>query len=925
MALDTSVRPEILDVLGRLRGRIRKYVFFEGLAWVLVVLAAVFWITLGLNYGYFKLSNLELPRWFRIVLIAAAVLTVIGVVAVLLFQRLLKSIRTKALALVLERRFPNLDDRLVTAVELEQSRTGAETPLTEAMLVRTVDNVAHDARELKVSEVFHKSPLRKALALAVVLVGSVVAFGVLNSTALGYWVKAFVGLEEIYWDRDTLLAARVISDPGERVKEFQEEPRRYVYRHPRGSDFTLSVLVPEEHQGKQLIVPDEVQFEYELDEGRGGATISMTKTDDREFRQTVGNLLDGMTFWVRGGDYVNRNEYRVEIVDPPVVDQVILETRYPAYTGLPAENKVVDGSQVSVPMETNFIMAGRANKSLTRLRLETDMVHLSVLRRVIDREGNVVQEPSAKLEILSRDAIPYVELPLIEGFAEQVMPDLNMADLDVRAEMKAALDKFDKRKKELAEKELGEWTDEDRQDDGEIKRQEAELAEFDKKLKMFRLPMVPASDAAALLNPPLISPAAALTNVGGWDNLLQAAGTSRWLSAPISEIPLPASTLMRIYLHDTDDIRSADPSRLTINGIEDKPPLVEANFHGIGEFITPKASIPVGGKILEDYGIVEARFEYKVLSSKGEVLTGPEWRKAEFDKPPASGQKSFVFEAVVDTDEEGNDIIEPYLRFDVSKIVLQDSTGVRGVKPGEQLLLTVYTRDGDNINGPHEVRQRPKPEYLFKVVSRDELLAILYQKNLSLLARFEQIIKEIEIVEKDLFKSGEEADQMKTLKDNGEQEEEGYGVLRSSVSSISKRSVQQINKNHAESREVYYSFEAILQEMANNAIESGAMVKKLQELIIRPLRRINDEDFPNVDRALVKFKDVHENGDDPHEAIEDSIAEVQSMLAAMRLVLNEIRELASYQELANNLKKMIEATEAAKRKAAKEQTDRLFD
>ena len=67
------------------------------------------------------------------------------------------------------------------------------------------------------------------------------------------------------------------------------------------------------------------------------------------------------------------------------------------------------------------------------------------------------------------------------------------------------------------------------------------------------------------------------------------------------------------------------------------------------------------------------------------------------------------------------------------------------------LILTVYTEDGDNINGPHIVRQKPQPEYIFKVVSQDELLAILYQKELGLLSRFQQIITEVKGVEADLI------------------------------------------------------------------------------------------------------------------------------------------------------------------------------
>ena len=139
-------------------------------------------------------------------------------------------------------------------------------------------------------------------------------------------------------------------------------------------------------------MPEDVEWDYTLDNGRGGATLNMSKTGDREFRQTVSNLLDGMTFTIRGHDFVNRKPFRVVIVDPPVIDQMKLERTYPDYTGLnlqfePANEEdrkqrekenSCSGSHVSLPMETQIVMQATSNKPLVGVRVEGQNFRLTV-------------------------------------------------------------------------------------------------------------------------------------------------------------------------------------------------------------------------------------------------------------------------------------------------------------------------------------------------------------------------------------------------------------------------------------------------------------------------------------------------------------------------------------------------------------------
>src|SRR5688500_74229 len=111
--------------LKRLRGYIRAYVFCEGLLMALICVCLWFWFTFTLDFSlqYFFAIDLLDQGWAGR---AARWTLAVGFAALLLFflvwyiaRRIFREFRSDALALVLEKRFPELlGDRLITAVEL---------------------------------------------------------------------------------------------------------------------------------------------------------------------------------------------------------------------------------------------------------------------------------------------------------------------------------------------------------------------------------------------------------------------------------------------------------------------------------------------------------------------------------------------------------------------------------------------------------------------------------------------------------------------------------------------------------------------------------------------------------------------------------------------------------------------------------------
>jgi len=800
---------EAVSVLDRLRSRIRSYVLWEGIALVVVLLGALFWGSFLVDWCYFQLSRLELPRWFRAtVLIAGIGLLAAGAVSWIAL-RLFRAFRTKALALVLERRFPELDDRLITAVEAAEGTEAGASPITSAMLRHTIVEAARTASGLDLGSVFDRKPLRRAIVTASVLVASIFGLAVTNSAAMERWVAGYLGLRNGYWPRETELIVKVIVQPGDRVREFTDGR----YKHPKGSDLSIQIeVVP----GKKA--PEQVRLDARLANGRGNVRAYLTRVGDQPFRHTLAGLLDDADIWVTGGDFVNARPYRVQVVQPPEVQSVMLHCLYPEYTGLNerVEGKAVrakqqvNGAQTSLPLATDFILDLTANKPLRHIRIEGDAGtdRWEIELRVPDATGPAAvsrpEWPPETISLKSQDGRPEIRVPFPASAAQAIWSSKHDAVV---------------------------------------------------------LPFVLAPDAAASL------PA----------KLRAAAESNQPIEFPL---PLPPDAMIRISLEDTDQIQSTAPAKFTINGIVDQPPLVTTELKGIGSSITRKARIPVAGMLTDDYGVVSARFDYKVDDAEA-------WAPREFQSSPPRSLREFELRR---TEEE------PFERFDVLPLDLS-------IK--QRLTVAVSARDGCIVGEAHRALGQ---KYVFNIVSEEELLSMLYVREINIRKRFEQIITEMKQSRGVLGKARGQADEAAALKRReAKPDDEKLVTLALGLSSGADRSLQAIRKNAVETAGVETSFADIREELVNNAADTPLLLERLDGKIIAPLHRINGTDFPSADTSLGLFKLALEKKTDPTGSMDEATDTLDAMIEKMELILVEMRELAKFHEVVEQLKANIKA------------------
>src|SRR5262249_12152925 len=152
--------------LQKLRWRIRLYIGIEASLLVLFFVAVWFWISFAFDFGTFALLRfdyvLRLTEDFsestavtvRVVLLCV-ILAVLGFVAARAFLRLFRRFRDASLALVLERRFPKqLGDRLITAVELADTKLAEKYGYSQATIDHTLQDAANPVRQVPFGKVF---------------------------------------------------------------------------------------------------------------------------------------------------------------------------------------------------------------------------------------------------------------------------------------------------------------------------------------------------------------------------------------------------------------------------------------------------------------------------------------------------------------------------------------------------------------------------------------------------------------------------------------------------------------------------------------------------------------------------------------------------------------------------------------------------
>ena len=778
----------------------------SGLLHVMSVAITVFWLTAGIDAGWFALQKLELPVGLRVILLVAMLGGGAWLTCRHVLMPLFSQIRDTDIALLLERHFPQFQDRLITTVEGTHGYP-AGGPVVSSMLSRTADQANTVAGTVQADDVFDFGPLKRRGVVSGMLLLSLVGCSFVQPGALERWCSAFVLCKESYHLRTSALDFFVIAQPGDRHVEFRAVGDDRLHLHPRGADLELVMVVPDDNSpaGKPWVVPQRARVDVIRSDGTTSRTY-ISATTDNQFRFILTRLQEPVSIEVLAGDYRTPRPLNIRTVTPPGIDTIQLECSYPAYTGWNEQMEAtipVRGSEVALPLETEFQLQAVSNKPLHSVRIVTD------------------------------------------GF--ELAGDRASCTITSRNDQQIAL-----------------------QERGPLLSSDGMTIEASFRVITSSRPEDQAAGGAGITLPPEHHSADARHR------------SSR-------SLPISSNSSLRFFLHDEDDVTSATPESLRVRGIPDKPPVIAARTQGIGNSITRRAVIPMTGTIQDDYGLQSAGFQFLVDDET-------EWRPRPFRNVFPTGTAAYrLGEAESSTPEQ----------FSVQPLDLTE---------GQTLAVAVVAVDGCTISKPNATRAEP---IVFRIVSNEELLALLYSREINLRRRFEEVIQELDRVRDDLQFHQDVARRVET--DGADSKSED----RIGLTTCATRCGNSLRRQSNELTAVANSFDEIVSQLINNAIPPQQLAETMRSDIVQPLLAITEEPMDIADRSVSEFRVAAASGKAASELVAASIRDVASVITQLRAILENVRDMAEFHEALRDLKDILEEQQRILNETKKEQINNL--
>lgn len=332
---------------------------------------------------------------------------------------------------------------------------------------------------------------------------------------------------------------------------------------------------------------------------------------------------------------------------------------------------------------------------------------------------------------------------------------------------------------------------------------------------------------------------------------------------------LVSNTSLRFFLHDEDNVMSVSPETLRVQGIEDAAPVVVVQMTGIGNSVTRRARIPIAGKVRDDYGLQSAGFEFLVDDETS-------WRPRPFRATLQATSTEFDLARSAD---------EPFEYFELQPLELSE---------GQSLTLSVVAADGNPSPGPGLTRSTPFP---FQIVSDEELLSVLYTREIGLRTRFEEVIAQLEEVHKDLQFHQTVAARVDGAGTAAKEED------RISLSTCATRSGNNLRRQTNELTSIVEGFEEIRRQLVNNAIPLHN-AETMQTGIIDPLKQVSGEMMGQADRAIGAFRVAALEKQASESLVNQSASQVSEVIAALRTILESVRDMAEFHEALRDLKQL---------------------
>ncbi len=360
---------------------------------------------------------MPLPSPVRIVLLGGILLAACYLLYRYLIQPLRASLTLRDVALNVERNHPNLEDRLVSAVQF-----GNREPTDEIeahMLGRLLEDTTQRVKGIDFKATIDHSRTRKSVGIAFLCLTVCALLSLLFPTEIHTsLLRVFVPWEKT----DPILMTKLAVAPGNaRILSGKSVPIQVTVT---GKSADKVVLVYEK-PGRVAPVDGQnvsVSIEQEIN-------MVQDPEDRRDFGYEIFNITADMEYYVKANEVISER-FTVEVFEMPRMDEISVAYTYPDYTGLKpvvqqgnGDIRTVVGTQAEIRLKTN--------KAIQTAKFT---VHDNTTRdvSVIQEKDSEVQVPNQiEMEIfdgmtltttlvVQADGRYTVELLCIDGFKNEV-------------------------------------------------------------------------------------------------------------------------------------------------------------------------------------------------------------------------------------------------------------------------------------------------------------------------------------------------------------------------------------------------------------------------------------------------------------------------------------------------------------------------
>ncbi len=349
--------PRLLGSLDDLRRRWRMRAILEGVlltaGGVLAVLLITVLVDNFVQPEALGRALLALVLWGSL---AAGVVTLIA-------RRVLEDRRDDYFAALVERKHPELHNRLINALQLGRGNQNGFSP---GLIAAIVGDAATATADIDMAGSLDSKPLKRAAifaGVALLLLGGYAA-------ARGPWFAN--GLARVAWPfSDTAPYTET------QIVEESIEPADKNNRYPEGAKIDVKVRVAG-------VIPATAQLVRHTADGHTQTTSMQSEKDGGDtYRCTLLQVAESFDFHILAGDGRSR-KHQVEVVKRPQVENLAVTYTLPAYTALP-EKQIADSSgEIAALPGTTVGVQLRATKALKEASFVTEAGEVVALERGID-------------------------------------------------------------------------------------------------------------------------------------------------------------------------------------------------------------------------------------------------------------------------------------------------------------------------------------------------------------------------------------------------------------------------------------------------------------------------------------------------------------------------------------------------------------